>query len=520
MNGTAILSTGSLAIGPHTVTATYNPSAANPFQQQISATVLQTITGQPSVVMLSASPNPAAALAPVTLTVAASITNSTMAPTGTVTLFDGAAPLVTLQLDPSGAAAFTTNTLGSGTHLLHAVYNGNATVETSTSANISETVQAAPSTITITAVNPLPALVRQPITLAAHVASPAAGTPSGTVLFHLGAATIPVDLNAAGDAVITTSPDLIFLPTGLTAGSFPVSATYAGSSNFASSTSATVTVTTVLNPTTTTLAAAPSPAIQGQTISIFATVSTSGVPPVSGIVTFYEGATLLGTTSTGIGGRALLNLPGLSVGQHTLSAVFATNQIFSGSASSALTLSVLPSDFTLSAPNPTLTLKIEHHGPILLALTSVGSFTDRVALSCGPLPDFATCAFDSPPSLTAGGSAATNLHLDTDAILNFASASRHLQRPVTPDLRTIVATTLATTLPLGLLSLLAVPRRRLPIRLLAILLAATATLTLASGCSGKYPGHTPPGTYTFNVTGVGQATHVTHITAVTLIVTE
>lgn len=519
VNGAATLSTGSLGIGRHTVVATYNSTAANPYQQQTSAAVVQTVTGQASAVTLSASPNPAAALAPVTLTVSAAITNSATLPTGTVTLFDGAAPLVTLQLDPTGAAAFTTNTLGSGTHLLHAVYNGSAIVETSTSATVSETVQAAPSFITITAVNPLPALVRQPITVAAHVASAAPGTPSGTVLFHLGAATISVDLNAAGDAIVTTSPNLIFLTSGLTAGTFPVSATYAGTAGFAPSTSAAIAETTLLNPTTTTLAAAPSPATQGQTVSVLATVSTPGVPPVFGSVTFFEGATLLGSSATGIGGRALLNLPGLSVGQHTLTALFATNAVFAGSASSALPLTVLPSDFTLSAPSSTLTLKTEHHGPTALALTSVGSFTDRVALSCGPLPDFATCAFDAPPSLTSGGSATTTLHLDTDAILNFVSERSPGHRPSSEPSPSI-ATILATTLPLGLLSLLAVPRRRLPIRLLAILIAATATLTLASGCSGKYPGHTPPGTYTINVTGVGQATRVTHTTAITLVVTE
>ena len=521
INSAATLSTASLTIGRHTVVATYNPTSANPYQQQTSASIVQTVTGQASAVILVASPNPAAALAPVTLTVNASIPNSTGAPTGTVTLFDAAAPLVTLELNPAGSAAFTTNTLSSGTHLLHAVYNGSTTVETSTSASVSETVLAAPTSITITAINPLPALVRQPITLAAHVASAVTGTPSGTVLFHLGAAILSVDLNAAGDAVITTSPDLIFLPTGLTAGTFPVSATYTGSTAFAPSTSATLSETTVLNPTTTTLAAAPSPATQGQAVSVLATVSTPGVPPVSGTVTFFEGATLLGTSPTGIGGRALLNLPGLSVGQHNLTAVFATNAVFSGSAStSALNLTVLPSDFTLSTPTPSLTLTTEHHGPMALSLASVGSFTDRVNLSCGPLPDFATCAFDTPPSLTSGSAATTTLHLDTDAILNFVSADNPPRNPTAPAPRTGLITALATTLPLGLLSLLAVPRRRLPLRLLALLLAASATLTLASGCSGKYPGHTPPGTYTINVTAVGQTTHVTHTTPITLIVTE
>ena len=399
------------------------------------------------------------------MAVSVSIANSTTAtaPTGTVTLFDGAAPLVTLVLDPAGSAAFTTNTLPSGTHLLHAVYNGSTTVETSTSASASETVLAAPTSISITTINPLPALVRQPITLSAHVVSAAAGTPGGTVVFHLGTASLPVRLNAAGDAVVTTSPDLIFLASGLTAGTFPVSATYTGSTAFAPSTSATLSEITVLNPTTTTLAAAPSPATQGQAVSVLATVSTPGVPPVSGTVTFFEGATLLGTSPTGIGGRALLNLPGLSVGQHTLTAVFATNAVFSGSAStSALNLTVLPSDFTFSAPTPTLTLKTEHHGPMSLALASVGSFTDHVNLSCGPLPDFATCAFDTPPSLTSGSAAITTLHLDTDAILNFVSADNPPRNPTAPASRTGLITALATTFPLGLLSLLAVPPPQTP----------------------------------------------------------
>jgi hypothetical protein len=50
-------------------------------------------------------------------------------PTGTVTIFDGTTPLVTLTLDGDGKAYWTTNPpLGAGTHFITASYSGDQTI--------------------------------------------------------------------------------------------------------------------------------------------------------------------------------------------------------------------------------------------------------------------------------------------------------------------------------------------------------------------------------------------------------
>ena len=60
-------------------------------------------------------------------------------------------------------------------------------------------------------------------------------------------------------------------------------------------------------------------------------------------------------------------------------------------------------------------------------------------------------------------------------------------------------------------------RRSLPRLLMLVLLSVSMTL---SGCSGKYPGHTAPGTYQIDVTGKGASSGITHTATITLVVTE
>ena len=78
-----------------------------------------------STVALASSANTAALGASVTLT--ASVTGGgSIAPMGTISLVDGAAPLAAAKLNASGTATFTTSTLPSGVHSITAVYSGDA----------------------------------------------------------------------------------------------------------------------------------------------------------------------------------------------------------------------------------------------------------------------------------------------------------------------------------------------------------------------------------------------------------
>src|SRR5205814_9942701 len=72
-------------------------------------------------------------------------------PTGTVTFKDGATTLGSASLNGIGQAAFTTSSMTAGTHSITAVYGGDSTFSASTSAALSQVVNAA--TLTVTADN-------------------------------------------------------------------------------------------------------------------------------------------------------------------------------------------------------------------------------------------------------------------------------------------------------------------------------------------------------------------------------
>src|SRR5262249_54872456 len=115
------------------------------------------------------------------------------------------------------------------------------------------------------------AVFGQPVTLTATVAS-AAGVPTGFVTFRAATTVLgPPPVDANGQATLT-------LPLGV--GDASLTASFAGTGNFANSTSAAVAVTVspgTVTPAPTTVALAPSlnPAVVGQAVTFTATVAAS-----------------------------------------------------------------------------------------------------------------------------------------------------------------------------------------------------------------------------------------------------
>jgi Bacterial Ig-like domain (group 3)/Galactose oxidase, central domain/Bacterial Ig-like domain (group 2) len=140
--GMAVFNTSTLAIGSHSITAAYGGDSND--NSSTSSTLTQTVK-QPSSVTISASTNPSTMGTPVTFTA----TMSPTAATGTVTFKDASLSIGTGTLS-GGKATFTTSTLAAGSHSITAVYGGNTTYISSTSAILSENVLA----ITSLAVSP------------------------------------------------------------------------------------------------------------------------------------------------------------------------------------------------------------------------------------------------------------------------------------------------------------------------------------------------------------------------------
>ena len=141
-------------------------------------------------------------------------------------------------------------------------------------------------------------------------------TPTGTVSFYnngnslLGSA----PLNGSG---VTT---LLYTPTAT--GLLSVTASYSGNTANAGSTSSAVSVNvTGSAPSTTSVTATPATINQGQNVTFVATVTGNGATP-TGTVTFYDGASSLGSAPLNGSGVATLSLTTVPVGSNNVLASY------------------------------------------------------------------------------------------------------------------------------------------------------------------------------------------------------
>ena len=122
-------------------------------------------------------------------------------------------------------------------------------------------------------------------------------------------------------------------------------ASYGGDSKSASSgsTAASVTVLPATVATTTVLNASPLSLPQGRTLTLVADVlPASGTVVPTGTVTFYDGATSIGTGTVSRDGEAMLTSTTLTVGTHSLKAVYGGDSNDGGSTSVAISVTILP----------------------------------------------------------------------------------------------------------------------------------------------------------------------------------
>lgn len=172
------------------------------------------------------------------------------AATGTITFMDGTATLGTAPLSSVGVAELLTTVIPGGSNSLTASFPGDSSFKASTSSAVSLTLapgvtsMAAP---TATPTNPAAgASVSFGVTLVTHSAGAA---PTGTVKFEDGTATLgTVNLAGTGGSFSQTSTALAggtasYSTSSLSAGTHSITAVYSGDGNYATTTSAAVTVT-------------------------------------------------------------------------------------------------------------------------------------------------------------------------------------------------------------------------------------------------------------------------------------
>src|SRR5207244_3822109 len=164
-------------------------------------------------------------------------------PTGTVIFRDGGTPIGTNTLS-SGQVTFTTSSLSVGSHTISVVYSGDANFNTSTSPNLTQTVNKA-NTATAIASSANPSCSGQSTAFTATVSAvaPGSGTPTGTVQFRIDAANFGAVVSLSGGVATSGTTST------LSVGNHTITAVYNGDGSFNTSTSPNFTQTVNALPT-------------------------------------------------------------------------------------------------------------------------------------------------------------------------------------------------------------------------------------------------------------------------------
>jgi Bacterial Ig-like domain (group 3)/FG-GAP-like repeat len=386
----------SLALGLHAFAAFYSGDtsftpAVFPLQHKVVPVI------HPTTVTLTASP--VTVLLSQTVHFAVTVTSAGPTPRGIVAIHDGSVNIGSVTLDPlTGKGIFDTALLSAGTHVVTAVYQGDANSAPGTSTPVSIVVNGITTTTSLAA---LPAAPQAGSTFAltATVSSPL-GSPFGQVAFFDGTALL-------GTRALDSSSVAILTSTFSNPGTHSFSAVYRANGPFLGSTSTPLNLSPVSGaaPSNAVLSATSDPA--GARLLLTANLH----PAISGRVQFFVGFTPLGEAAASQSGTATLQMSGVFPGSHYFTAVFPGSSDFSNSAATLLVASPAPSgpDFAVHLSTATATVSSSHPASLNMQIDPIDGFADDLALSCSTSAGM-SCSL-SPASLKGGGNSVVTLSL-------------------------------------------------------------------------------------------------------------
>ena len=320
--GKAILAVSNLPVGVSSITAAYGGSGD--YLTSTSSALSQTVNKASTTITVVSSANPSAYNQPVTFTVTVSPAYAG-SPTGIVTLLKNGSSIGTATLS-SGKATFTMPFVVGGWEI-SASYGGNADFTSSASTAFNQKTNAASTTTTL-ASSKNPSQYGLTVTFTATVTPAHGGTVSGTVTFKQGTTVLGTSTVASGKAQLAVS--------SLGEGTFPITAVYDGSTDFLTSTSATLSQVINKASTTTKVTSSLNPAVAGAKVTFTATVTAASGSTPTGSVTFLDGATTLGTGTLNSSGTAIFSTTKLNKGTHSITAPYGGSALDLTSTSSAL----------------------------------------------------------------------------------------------------------------------------------------------------------------------------------------
>jgi hypothetical protein len=330
-NGQATLTTSTLIVGTHPITVSYsgdtnnNPATSAAFNQIVN----KATPVIPPPVVSSSTPPPNT---PVTIT-------ETVPPgvTGTVTFSDGTTPIGTTPI-VNGVATITVPSLPVGTDPITATTSGDANNNPATSAATIVTVTPGVPVLVapiVSSNNPPP---NTPVTITEPIPSGV----SGPVSFFDGGTLL-------GTAPIVNGQATLTVPS-LPVGTNQITVTAIDTFTNGTITSPPTQVTVAKTSTTITLASSVNPSAPGQAITFSATVHTGA----TGLITFLDGTTILGTGTINAAGVATFTTSTLTIGSHSITASFGGDSAYSAATSAVLTEVVgkIPTVTTIAVSAP------------------------------------------------------------------------------------------------------------------------------------------------------------------------
>ncbi len=342
----ALFGTGSqsysAAVGDFNGDGTADLAVAN----GISSTVSVLLNSQGTQISVTPSSNPSVYGESVNFTAAvdASVTGP-QAPTGTMTLKRGSQVLGSGAL-VDGQFSVSTARLPTGTDSVSASYSGDSNFQPHT-VTVKQTVDVAGSTAQL-ASSANPSAEGGSVTFTAMVSSATTGTPTGTLIFLDGTieiGTAMLNSNGVGTLSIST----------LSIGTHSITAAYSGDTNFAATTSPALNQVVQAGNTSTTLTSSLNPSADGQAVTFTAKIASGSPGTPTGIVNFMEGTRQTGSSTLSASGTATLSVSAMTVGTHSITAIYNGDANFSTSTSSALSQVVQPGNTSValtSSPNP------------------------------------------------------------------------------------------------------------------------------------------------------------------------
>jgi hypothetical protein len=529
--------------GVHTYTAQY-PGDTNYAALNFGSITVTVTGGTTTTTTVTASPASVTYGTSTLLTANIAGTAGT-APTGTVQFYDNGLPLgSTVTVSTVSASAGTSTAtyspvLMGGSHSITAVYSGDGTYLTSTSATAaSATVNPTTSTTTLAAL-PTSAVYGASITLTATV-TPGTGTaiPTSSVTFMEGTTVLGTSsVNTSGVATFVVSLPIVATHT--------YTAAYSGDSNYsASPTSNAVSETITIANSSTTLSLSSSTAGTGTTITLTATVSgtTAGVYP-TGSVTFKDGANVLTGSPANLSATGVATLTAtFAVGTHMLSAVYGGDNNFNPSTSTNTATENAYIPFTITTNTASVNAVIGALStafPAAITLTpgffvgtsSTTYYNGNATLTCTAPVSYISCnaSYIGPSNASTPSTASATAQLSSTGVTDLLTVGVLIAPLTSAQLRPAhPGAYYAVLLPFAALILLPFARRRATkwLALCLMLCALTAATLGLAGCTNALPsasGNTvvpPTGPQTITITATGVSTTYTVSTTMVVNVTH